>query len=92
MFLWNGFKIKPSTRKYAKYKVFYDGKWIHFGHKGYDDYTQHEDNKRRESFIKRASKIKSKGKYARDNPFSPLYWSMRVLWDYDPVRDAHLVQ
>ena len=54
-----------------------DGKKIHFGSLLYQDYTKHKDKKRRESSLKRASKIKGNWK---QNPFSPNMLSIVLLW------------
>ncbi len=46
--------IKPSTRADKKYMaVFKDGTVTHFGAKGYQDYTMHKDEKRKELYINR---------------------------------------
>lgn len=56
-------------------------KLVHFGQKGYEDYTQHKDKKRRANYLKRSGGIKGKGgKLTKDDPFSPNYWSRRSLW------------
>ena len=76
-------QIFKSNRKNKKFYVIVNNKKIHFGDKRYEDFTQHKDKKRRENYIKRASKIRDKnGKLTKDNPLSPNYWAMRILWDY----------
>lgn len=46
--------LKLSTRKDKKYQIQTpSGKTIHFGAKGYSDYTQHKDPKRKEAYIRR---------------------------------------
>jgi len=50
----NEIVIKKSTRKDKKYMaVLPDDKKIHFGAKGYEDYTMHHDEKRKENYLKR---------------------------------------
>lgn len=39
-------KPKKSTRKDKKLMVEIDGKKIHFGQKGYEDFTTHKDKER----------------------------------------------
>lgn len=45
--------LNHSTNKNKKYSVKYNNKTINFGAKGYEDYTTHKDNKRKESYIQR---------------------------------------
>ena len=55
-------EIKPSKRKTKKYVAFFinnDGKKIktvHFGGKGYSDYTKHKDDDRKLLYLKRHKK------------------------------------
>lgn len=56
-------------------------KLVQFGQKGYEDFTQHKDPKRRENYLKRSAGIKNKdGKPTKDDVFSPNYWARRALW------------
>jgi hypothetical protein len=56
-------------------------KLVHFGQKGYEDFTQHKDKKRRENYLKRSGGIRGKGgKLTKNDPFSPNYWARRELW------------
>lgn len=78
-YLGQNVQIKPSTRKGKKYML-YDtnhSKWIHFGAMGYEDYTKHNDKKRRDSYLSRSTKIKgdwSNNKYSANN------LSIHILW------------
>lgn len=78
--------LMPSTQGHHKYYVileFKDGtkKTVHFGHKDYDDYTQHKDPERRRRYLLRASAIKDKnGDLTKDDIRSPNFWSINVLW------------
>lgn len=70
-----------SPRKNAKYYVVYNGNKIHFGHKSYEDYTTHRDEKRRESYLKRAKCIKNKqGQLTHTMKDSANYWAINLLW------------
>jgi hypothetical protein len=71
-----GFKdeILPSTRKDKKYMIVHEGKKIHFGQMGYEDFTKHKDKKRQTAFLKRNAGWKSRPKY------SPAYLSYVLLW------------
>ena len=54
---------------------------VHFGQKGYEDFTQHKDKKRQKNYLTRSAGIKNKeGKLTKDDPFSPNYWARRELW------------
>lgn len=56
-------------------------KLVHFGQKGYQDYTQHRDKERRKNYLQRSAGIRGKdGKLTKDDPFSPNYWARRELW------------
>ena len=67
-----------STRKNKKYMIMNDDKkWIHFGQLGYEDFTKHLDEQRRELYLKRASKIKGDWK---TNIYSPNMLSIVLLW------------
>ena len=51
-----------SSSKNKKYMVYNgDGIKIHFGSILYQDYTKHQDEKRRKNYLKRASNIKGIG-------------------------------
>jgi hypothetical protein len=69
--------VFPSTRKDKKYMIWNGSKWIHFGSILYQDWTKHQDPVRRESYLKRASKIKGNWK---ENPYSPNFLAINLLW------------
>lgn len=72
-------EIQYSDRKNKKYKIENDeGKFIHFGDKRYEDFTKHKDEKRRSSYLARASKIK--GDWINDK-YSPNMLSIILLWN-----------
>ena len=55
---------------------------VHFGHRDYEDFTQHKDPDRRENYLSRSAGIRDgKGRLTKDNPASANYWSRRYLWD-----------
>ena len=66
--------VYESSRKDKKYMVFNRNKMIHFGQFGYEDYTKHGDEKRRDNFKKR----NNKWAYARK--YSPAWLSFHLLW------------
>jgi hypothetical protein len=77
-YLGNDVRLYLSTRKDKKYMVERpDGKNIHFGQMGYEDFTKHKDLKRREAYLKRATKIKGNWK---SDKYSPNNLSIHILW------------
>jgi len=75
--------IRISKKKNKKYDVLYNGnKWLSFGDSRYEDFLDHKDKKRRESYRKRSSKITSRktGKYTYLDPNYANYWSYNILW------------
>jgi hypothetical protein len=70
-----------SDRKNKKYYVVYDGKQIHFGSKEGSTYLDHKDEKKREAWKARHSKIYNKeGQKVITLKTSPSYWSDKILW------------
>ncbi len=56
-------------------------KIVHFGHTGYQDYTQHGSKKRRKNYLRRSAGIRDKsGRKTASNPLSANYWSRNHLW------------
>ena len=68
--------IQLSSRKDKKYMVLNPktNKMVHFGQMGYEDYTKHQDENRRQLFRKR------KHKWATAERYSPAWLSYYVLW------------
>jgi hypothetical protein len=70
-----GVQIEPSTRKSKKYMLLKpDGKWVHFGYYGMEDYTKHKDENRRDAFRSRNRK------WAHQHKYSSAYLSYYLLW------------
>lgn len=68
--------IHLSNRKDKKYMI-YDvdnNNWVHFGQMGYEDYTLHKDEFRRQRFRHRNHKWANLGKYNAG------YLSYHLLW------------
>ena len=72
------YKLEKSNRKNKKYKISSDEpkRTIHFGAKGYEDYTIHRDKQRKKMYIKRHKKredwtdIDTAG-----------FWARYILWN-----------
>jgi len=71
------YDLALSTRKNKKYMIrgeFTNNKWIHFGEMGYEDYTKHKDEERRDKFL-------SRNRAWRNMPAdSPAFLSYQLLW------------
>lgn len=73
--------FKTSTRKNKKYMVLYNGKWIHYGQKGYEDFLDHNDKKRRMNYRTRARGITdAKGRQTYKLKTSANFWAYHTLW------------
>jgi hypothetical protein len=71
-------KIGLSTRKNKKYMVTRpDGKIVHFGQMGYQDFTRHKDKTRRKNYLTRSSKIRGNWK---SDKYSANNLSINLLW------------
>jgi hypothetical protein len=75
--------IKKSTRKDKKYMAIFgpDGKKVHFGAKGYEDYTIHHDDKRKKSYLSR-----HKARENWNDPTTAGSLSRYVLWNKKSFR------
>ena len=85
-------QFKKSTRKGKKYMVVVDGKTIHFGDSsmhqfkdstglGLYTHLNHNDEKRRASYLARAKGIKNRqGELTWKDKNSANYYSVKYLW------------
>jgi len=76
-YLGNDVKIYLSNKKDKKFMIEHNGKFIHFGAYGMEDYTKHKDDERRDRYLKRASNIKGNWK---DYKYSPNNLAINILW------------
>lgn len=68
--------LYTSTRKDKKFMVLNpDGKRIHFGQLGYDDYHTEKDEEKRKRFLQRNARWKKAEK------FTPAHLAYYVLWN-----------
>ena len=71
-------KISISTKKDKKYMVKTpDGKIVHFGQMGYEDFTKHKNKTRRKNYLTRSRRIKGdwkQDKYSANNLAIHLLW------------------
>lgn len=54
-----------------------EGKRVHFGQMGYEDFTKHKDRDRRANYLARSGNIMGNW---RNDPYSPNRLSRDVLW------------
>jgi hypothetical protein len=74
-FYGNGIELYESSRKDKKFMIQDpNGKWVHFGQKGYEDWHSHKDPVRLERFRKRNKK------WADAEKWTPAHLSWFVLW------------
>jgi hypothetical protein len=71
-------KIQLSSKKEKKYMVTTpDGRHVHFGQMGYEDYTKHRNRTRRKNYLTRSAKIRGnwkEDKYSANNLARKLLW------------------
>ena len=71
-------KIYRSSRKNKKYMIQDDNKrWVHFGQIPYEDFTKHNDTRRRRNYLTRSGRIKGdwkKHKYSANNLARKILW------------------
>jgi hypothetical protein len=70
------YKSKSDDKKYQILNE-NTGKYTHFGQMGYEDFTKHQDLKRRDNYLKRSLAIK--GNWDK-NPYSANFLSIFLLW------------
>lgn len=58
-----------------------DVKLVKYGHRDYEDYTQHGSEKRRENYLRRSAGIRDKsGNLTKNDVFSANHWARKDLW------------
>ena len=70
-----------SKVKDKRFYVVYNGKKINFGSRVGSTYIDHKDDKKRNAWYARHSKIKNKsGDYVINDKNSASFWSAKILW------------
>ena len=75
-------KLSRSTRAQKKYQVVVDGRTIHFGAAGYDDYTTHKDPERKARYLARHSGED----WSEAGVNSAGFWTRWLLWHQPALR------
>lgn len=69
----------PATdNKHKFFIITNEGHKVKFGAKGYEDFTIHKDEKRKERYIARHKK---REEIYWNNPNTKSYWSLHLLWN-----------
>ena len=75
--------ISKSERSGKKMKAVIDGKkTVHFGASGYQDFTTHNDPKRRDNYIARHKKNED---FGISGVKSAGFWAKNILWNKDTL-------
>jgi len=76
--------LRPSTRLGKKWMVELDhGCIVHFGAKGYEDYTMHKDAQRRKNYIARHGPNQNWNDFCTAGA-----WSRWLLWEWPSMSQA----
>ena len=76
--------IQPSSSKAKKMDAIIDGKkTVHFGQKGFSDFTLHQDPKRKELYISRHKKNEH-----WDDPATAGFYSRWILWNKPNLKES----
>ena len=78
------YKSDKKDKKY--FIVTLNGDRVYFGASGYEDFTTHKDEKRREAYIRRHEKNENK---FWDDPNTASYWALKYLWLYPTKKEAY---
>lgn len=70
--------LAPSNRYEKKYMVRVADKTIHFGARGYEDYTMHKDRQRYLNYINRH---KARENWTKSGIDTAGFWSRWLLWN-----------
>ena len=70
--------IQKSTRAGKKYMAKVGDKTVHFGAMGYEDYTTHNDEKRKASYLARH---RTKEDWTLSGVDTAGFWARHLLWN-----------
>lgn len=74
-------QIRPSTLSSKKWTAVVGSRRVHFGAKGYEDFTIHKDVARRQRYIAR-----HRAREDWTNVYSAGFWSRWLLWNRTTLR------
>ena len=74
--------ISKSNRKDKKLKAVIDNKkTVHFGSTGYEDFTTHKDEKRKQNYMTRHKKNED-----WTNPITSGFYAKNILWNKSTIQ------
>ena len=77
--------ISPSDKPSNKFEARIDGnKSIHFGAKGYEDFTIHKDTERRERYLQRHRGMGEDW----NNPLTAAFYATNILWNKPTITES----
>ena len=76
------YKSDKKDKKY--YIITSSGKKVYFGATGYQDYTMHHDDARKQSYIRRHSANEN-----WNNPDTAGFWSRWLLWNKKTIDESY---
>jgi hypothetical protein len=77
--------LKTSPKADKKYMVVVDDKTIHFGAKGYSDFTQHKTPERKKRYISRHAKNEN---WTKSGIKTAGFWSANLLWNKPTLSES----
>jgi len=79
-------RVVRDTDGRHKFKaVFPEGRTVHFGARGYSDYTMHKDSTRMKRYVIRHRRRENWGRSGR---YTPGFWSRWLLWSRPTMNGA----
>lgn len=83
-------ELRKSNRKDKKFMVKVDNKTIHFGQKGYTDYTINKDDNKKKNYLARHKKRED---WNKSGIKTAGFWSRWILWNkktlMESIRDTN---
>jgi hypothetical protein len=70
--------MKKSNQKNKKYAVIVNDKTINFGAEGYEDFTTHKDESRKDRYTKRHKPTED---WTKKGIETPGFWAKHILWN-----------
>jgi hypothetical protein len=77
--------LEHSNNPKKRYMIFYNDKKIYFGSPSYENYTIHQDDKRKKSYIKRHE---AREDWSKAGITTPGFWSRWLLWNKKTIDES----
>ena len=79
------FILMKSDKKEKKWMIIHGEKKIHFGQKGFSDFTLHKDPKRKKNYIARHEKREDWNKSGINTAG---FWAKHLLWNKPDLKES----